>query len=169
MNQHQAINHENYSSYLNEHYLGSEGGVNAFKAAAATWSDTPHEIAFESLCQQVMADREDLRRIINDLGYRPHPFKHLLTHAVRVLGRINPINLLRRRRTGVAQVELEVLVGMLRAKLTMWETLLLVSAKDPRLDTGLLEDLHRRAMEQIDQVRTVIEKTWEERFLVEAD
>lgn len=169
MSQNQSINHEIYSNYLNEHYLGSEGGINAFRAAAATWNQTPHENTFKSLCQQVMADRDDLRRIINQLGYHPHPFKNLLTHVVRILGRLNPVNVLRKRRTGMAQIELEVLIGMLRAKLSMWETLLLVSAKDPRLDTELLQDLRRRASEQIDQVRSVIEKTWEQRFLVGAN
>ncbi len=169
MSQNQSINHEIYSNYLNEHYLGSEGGINAFRAAAATWNQTPHENTFKSLCQQVMADRDDLRRIINQLGYHPHPFKNLLTHVVRILGRLNPVNVLRKRRTGMAQIELEVLIGMLRAKLSMWETLLLVSAKDPRLDTELLQDLRRRASEQIDQVRSVIEKTWQQRFLVGAN
>lgn len=169
MSQNQSINHEIYSNYLNEHYLGSEGGINAFRAAAATWNQTPHENTFKSLCQQVMADRDDLRRIINQLGYHPHPFKNLLTHVVRILGRLNPVNVLRKRRTGMAQIELEVLIGMLRAKLSMWETLLLVSAKDPRLDTELLQDLRKRASEQIDQVRSVIEKTWQQRFLVGAN
>lgn len=169
MSQNQSINHEIYSNYLNEHYLGSEGGINAFRAAAVTWNQTPHENTFKSLCQQVMADRDDLRRIINQLGYHPHPFKNLLTHVVRILGRLNPVNVLRKRRTGMAQIELEVLIGMLRAKLSMWETLLLVSAKDPRLDTELLQDLRRRASEQIDQVRSVIEKTWQQRFLVGAN
>ena len=169
MSQNQSINHEIYSNYLNEHYLGSEGGINAFRAAAVTWNQTPHENTFKSLCQQVMADRDDLRRIINQLGYHPHPFKNLLTHVVRILGRLNPVNVLRKRRTGMAQIELEVLIGMLRAKLSMWETLLLVSAKDPRLDTELLQDLRKRASEQIDQVRSVIEKTWQQRFLVGAN
>lgn len=165
MNQRRAINHKTYSSYLNEHYLGSEGGINAFKAAAGTWKGTAHEHGFNSLCQQVMADRDDLHRIMTSLGYRPQPFKHLLTHLVRLLGRFNPVNILRRRRTGLSQVELEVLTGMLRAKQAMWETLLLVSAKDPRLDAPLLRKLHERATNQIDQVRSIIQETWEERFL----
>lgn len=169
MDQSRAINHKTYSSYLNEHYLGSEGGVNAFKAAADTWQGTAHESGFNSLCQQVMADRDDLRRIMTALGYRPQPFKLLLTHLVRLLGRFNPVNILRRRRTGLSQVELEVLAGMLRAKQAMWETLLLVSAKDPRLNTLLLRELHTRATDQIEQVQSIIEMTWEERFLLGKD
>lgn len=161
----QGINHETYSYYLNEHFLGSEGGVNAFKAASDTWRDTPHEAALQSLIRQVMDDQEDLDRLINRLGYGHHALKILLTHAVRLLGRINPVNILRRRRAGLAQVELDVLIGMLNAKLAMWDTLLLVAEKDSRLDTDLLDDLRRRAKDQIEQVSRIIEATWEERFV----
>ncbi|WP_411731021.1 hypothetical protein [Paeniglutamicibacter sp.] len=164
MNDFRGVSHQTYSNYLNEHFLGSEGGVNAFRAAADTWKGTEHEAAFLSLCRQVMTDREDLRLLIDRLGYGGHPLKIVFTHAVRLLGRVNPVNLLRRRQAGTAQVELDVLAGMLRAKLSMWETLILIAAKDPRLDADLLRDLQARAIDQIDQVRGIIGATWEERF-----
>lgn len=164
MNDSRGVSHETLSNYLNEHFLGSEGGVNAFRAAADTWKGTAHEAALLSLCRQVMADREDLGGLVKRLGYGGHPLKAVFTHAVRLLGRVNPVNLLRRRHSGLAQVELDVLTGMLNAKLAMWDTLLLVAGKDPRLDTALLRDLKARATDQISQVRGVIEATWEERF-----
>lgn len=164
MNDFRGVSHQTLSNYLNEHFLGSEGGVNAFRAAADTWKGTAQEAALLSLCRQVMADREDLRGLIDRLGYGGHPLKIAFTHAVRLVGRVNPVNLLRQRQAGLAQVELDVLTGMLRAKLAMWETLLLVAAKDPRFDAALLRDLQARATDQINQVRGIIEATWEERF-----
>ncbi|MCV9994093.1 hypothetical protein OIU93_07235 [Paeniglutamicibacter sp. ZC-3] len=164
MNDFRGVSHQTLSNYLNEHFLGSEGGVNAFRAAADTWKGTAHEAALLSLCRQVMADREDLRSLIDRLGYDGHPLKITFTHVVRLVGRVNPVNLLRRRQAGLAQVELDVLTGMLRAKLAMWETLLLVATKDPRFDAALLRDLQARATDQINQVRGIIEATWEERF-----
>jgi hypothetical protein len=161
----QCINDTTFSNYLNEHFLGSEGGVNAFKAASDTWRGTPHEATLKTLSRQVMDDQEDLERLINRLGYGHHLAKSLFTHAVRFLGRINPVNILRRRRAGLAQIELDVLIGMLNAKLAMWDTLLLIAEKDTRLDTDLLDDLRRRAMDQIHQVSEIIEATWEERFV----
>lgn len=164
MNDFRGVSHQTLSNYLNEHSLGSEGGVNAFRAAADTWKGTVHEATLLSLCRQVMADREDLRKLIDRLGYGGHPLKIAFTHAIRLVGRVNPVNLLRQRQAGLAQVELDVLTGMLRAKLAMWETLLLVATKDPRFDAALLRDLQARATDQITQVHGIIEATWEERF-----
>lgn len=167
MEEHRGINHSIYSNYLNEHLLGSEGGVNAFKAAADTWRGTPHEGAFKSLARQVKADQDDLHRIIRSLGYDHAPLRSALTIGVRLAGRINPVNLLRRRKVGMAQVELDTLTGMLRAKLSMWETLLLLQSRDPRLDAALLKDLQRRAEDQFNQVRDIIEASCEERFFAD--
>jgi hypothetical protein len=164
MNDVQAVNHQTLSNYLNQHFLGSEGGVNAFRAAADTWKGTAQEAALLSLCRQVMTDRQDLRHLIEKLGYEVHPLKLAFTHVVRLAGRVNPVNLLRKQQAGMAQVELDVLAGMLNAKLAMWETLLLVAEKDPRLDAVSLSDLQARATDQITQVRGIIEATWEQRF-----
>jgi hypothetical protein len=164
MNDFRGVSHQTLSNYLNQHFLGSEGGVNAFRAAADTWKGTAQEAALLSLCRQVMTDRQDLRNLIEKLGYEVHPLKLAFTQAVRLAGRVNPVNLLRKQQAGMAQVELDVLAGMLRAKLSMWETLLLVAEKDPRLDAASLRDLQARATDQITQVRGIIEATWAQRF-----
>lgn len=159
-----TINHTMYSTYLSEHLLGSEGGISAFKAASKTWKGTPAEHQFLSLVQQVADDHSDLEKIIRTLGYRPHPVKRVLTQGVRLAGRLNPVNVLRHQKAGMTQVELDILLGMLRAKKAMWETLLLVSARDGRLEVPLLEDLVRRADSQLQQVSYIIEQTWDTRF-----
>lgn len=159
-----GINHTMYSTYLNEHLLGSEGGIAAFQAASRTWRGTPAEQQFASLARQVADDHADLEKIIRTLGYRPHPVKQVLTHGARLAGRLNPVNILRQKNSGMTQVELDILLGMLRAKKGMWETLLLVAARDARLEVPLLENLNRRADDQIHQVLDIIERTWERRF-----
>ncbi|MGB9034711.1 MAG: hypothetical protein WCC45_09355 [Paeniglutamicibacter sp.] len=164
MNDFRGVSHQTLSNYLNQHLLGSEGGVNAFRAAADTWKGTAQEPMLLSLARQVMADQEDLQNMVHRLGYGGHPLKLTLSHAVRAVGRVNPVNLLRKRKAGLAQVELDVLIGMLNAKLAMWDTLQLVAGKDHRFDTALLDDLKVRANDQITQVKEIIEATWEERF-----
>lgn len=163
-----AINHSMYAAYLSQHLLGSEGGINAFKAAARSWKDTPVEHQLASLARQVADDHADLERIIRSLGYRPHPLKQALTHGVRWAGRLNPVNVLRRNDAAMTQVELDVLLGMLRAKKAMWFTLLLVATRDGRLDVALLQDLDQRADHQIEQVHDIISRTWEGRFFQDA-
>lgn len=165
MNQHTAhANHSMYSTYLNEHLLGSEGGIFAFKAAARTWKGTAAEDQFESLARKVSEDHADLTKIMRTLGYGPHPVKRFLTQGVRLLGRANPVNILRQQKTGMTQVELDILIGMLSAKKAMWETLLHVATRDGRLDVPLLRELDRRAAAQIHQVQDIIGQTWEARF-----
>ena len=163
-----SISHSMYATYLNEHLLGSEGGINAFKAATRTWRGTAQEQQFESLARQVADDHTDLETIMRSLGYRPHPMKQVLTTGVRLAGRINPVNVLRRRTAGMTQVELDVLMGLLRAKKAMWETLLLVATRDRRLEAGMLENLMLRADSQLQQVKDIIERTWEGRFFNES-
>ncbi len=159
-----GINHTMYSSYLNEHLLGSEGGIHAFKAAARTWEGTAAERQLNSLSRQVSEDHADLCKIMRTLDYRSHPVKHLLTQGVRLVGRVNPVNILRQQKAGMTQIELDILMGMVRAKKAMWETLLMVATRDKRLDVPLLQDLSNRADCQIDQVRGIISHSWEERF-----
>lgn len=159
-----TINHSMYFAYLSQHLLGSEGGMNAFRAAASTWKDTPVEHQLTSLARQVSDDHADLEKIIRSLGYRPHPLKQVLTHGVRWAGRLNPVNFLRKNDAAMTQVELDVLQGMLRAKKAMWTTLLLVATRDGRLDVALLQDLDQRADHQIEQVTDIIARTWEGRF-----
>ncbi|WP_029069112.1 hypothetical protein [Jonesia quinghaiensis] len=158
------IDHDSYANYLNQHFLGSEAGLRAFKAAVRTWKDTPQEKKLKSLVRQVNADRSDLKRILRDLGYKQKGFKRALTGVARLAGHLNPVNLFRLQRSSVGQLELDILTGMLRAKLAMWQTLEMVAEYDDRLDKKLLADLRHRAESQMKQVVAIIDETWDARF-----
>ena len=162
----ERIDHSSYANYLNQHFLGSEAGLRAFKAAVRTWRGTPQEKALRSLVHQVNADRRDLKRILRDLGYKQKGFKRALTGVARLAGHVNPVNFFRLQRASVGQLELDILTGLLRAKLAMWQTLSMVADHDDRLDAALLQDLKDRAESQMDQVVQIINDTWEERFFV---
>jgi len=160
-----SFDHRLYSAYLNEHLLASEAGVKAFKAAADTWEGTEYRSVFLDLVRQIDDDKRDLVRLMSTLGYRPHPVKQALTLAANALGRINPVNLMRSKKGGMTQLELDVLVGMVTAKKMMWETLTMLSAVDKRLDPAQLADLTRRAEDQIRQIRDVNTETYLRRFV----
>ncbi|MCR8669610.1 hypothetical protein [Agrococcus sp. HG114] len=159
-----ASAHANLSTYLNEHLLASEGGVRAFHAAAKTFEGSPHEQALLALADEVDRDRRDLARIIQGLGYRPKGWKRVLTVVLRAGGSVNPVNLLRLRRSSMAQFELDFLTGAVRAKLSMWQALLELSETDPRPDRALLDDLVRRAEHQIAELQRISRETVRERF-----
>lgn len=155
---------ERLAAYLNEHLLGSEGGVEAFRAAGRTWAGTPHAAAIERLAADVARDRRDLARLVLSLGLRPARWKRLLTGALRAIGAAAPYNLLRRRRASTAQLELDVLMGAVRAKLAMWEVLHELARIDARIDALLAERLRERAERQLDELRRVSLATCAERF-----
>lgn len=156
---------EHLAAYLNEHLLAGEGGVQAFHAAARTFEGSSHERALLALADEIARDRRDLARIIHRLGFRPAGWKRMLTLAIKAAGSINPVNLLRQRRSSMAQFELDFLTGAVRAKLSMWEALLELSESDDRFDRALLLDLERRAEEQIAEIQRINRETVRERFL----
>lgn len=150
--------------YLGGHLTGSRSGLQQFKAAVETWADTPHEQRMASLVQQVKADQDDLRRIMDALGYEEPALGKLVAPVALLAGRLNPFNPLRGRTFSLAQVQLDVLVGLLNAKLRMWRTLQHVVPSEPRLDDALLVDLCQRAESQIRQLTSISDESWPERF-----
>lgn len=68
----------------------------------------------------------------------------------------------------MAQLELDVLTGMVRAKLSMWRTLMEVSEHWERLDADLLQDLADRAGQQIAELERISIETCHERFVEES-
>lgn len=157
--------HDHLAAYLNEHLLASEGGLKAFDAAARTWAGTRHEQTLHALADEIARDRKDLALLIERLGYRPAGWKRLLTLAFRAGGSANPVNFLRMRGGSMAQLELDVLTGMVRAKVSMWDALLTLAEHDPRLDVRMLEALRRRAEQQITELQNVAKATVRDRFL----
>ena len=155
--------------YLSEHLLGSASGLEHFRAARQTWAGTSHEGRLESLYQQITDDQRDLKKLIAALGYTPHPAVRLAMPLANLAGRFNPLNPLRRRRSSMAQSQLDMLTGLLNAKLAMWRTLLLACDADDRLDAALLKDLSRRAQSQIRQLAELSDSTWSDHFPAEQE
>lgn len=156
---------DNLATYLNEHLLASEGGVQAFKAAAHTFEGTRHAAALLALSDEIARDRRDLAKIIDRLDFRPKGWKRMLTVVLRVGGRLNPVNVLRLRRGSLAQFELDFLTGAVRAKQSMWDALLELAEDDPRQDRKLLHSLQLRADQQIAEIQRINRETVRERFL----
>lgn len=157
------------AAYLNEHLLASEGGVQAFKAAARTFEGTKHEAELLALADEIARDRRDLARLIQHLGYRPKGWKRLLTVVLRAGGSVNPVNLLRIRRSSLAQFELDFLTGAVRAKRSMWDALLELAEDDRRFEVRMLRALQLRADQQIAELARINRETVRERFLPHRD
>lgn len=150
--------------YLNEHLLASEGGLHAFRAGLDTWRGTGQEEALRFLVEDIARDRRDLARLIRRLGHRPALWKRLLTAAFRIGGRLGPLNPRRTRDGSAAQLELDTLTGMVRAKLSMWDALLECADAVPGLERAALAELRERAVRQIETIQRISLVTCRARF-----
>lgn len=160
-----SVDREMLEDYLNQHLLGSRPGVQAFRAAAQTWADTPHEATLTRLAERVEARQDRLRALIESLGFSTPPTARALGAVAAAGGRLNPVNALRSRGTGWAQVELEVLMGALRSQTEMWRLLEHLAPYEPALDAAEMRRAQELTLEGVEQLQHVVDATLTERFL----
>ena len=148
------LDHDKYSAYLNQHLTASDAGVKAFKAAAETWGDTPWEQVFLQLNPELEGSHDKVKALIARLGYEVSTTRTILAGVAEVAGRFNPLNLTRDNDGLMTQMEFDGLAAALRAQQMMWETLVVLSEIDDRLDRAecqamvdLCEDQRRRVVE----------------------
>lgn len=151
------LDHDMYSMYLTEHYLGASSGVQAFKAAASAWEGSAVGDQLQQLTEEIEGDRETLGDLIRTLGYSVGPVKQAAAAGAQVAGRLNPLNLLRAHQDAGARIEIETLTGLVRAKRCLWETLLTLSAVDSRLDADQFRGLANLARSQEDRLDGMIQ------------
>lgn len=151
--------------FLNQHLLGSRSGVKAFCAAEQTWAGTPQEAALRRLGDAVQDDQDRLEALIGELGLRTPLVDRAAGAAAEVGGRLNPVNALRTRGSGWTQVELDLLQGMLQAKLSMWRVLEQLAPHLPAVDAAEMRGLCEKTAEQRRGVERITSETLAGRFL----
>lgn len=146
-------------AYLVEHFLGSSPGIRAFEAAASTWEGTPTGAILTEATGSVREAREELRSLIEELGFRITVAEKGAAGVSQAAGRANPVNLLHRGQGALARIELETLTGMVRAQRCMWESLIALCTVDPRLDRARMERLATVARGVEDALAAELERT----------
>ncbi len=136
--------------YLRDHMAGATAGVNLFRRVAGGHSDYEVRTQVARLSTQIQQDRSALGKIMTDLGIRQISFTMLAGVLGELVGRFKPNGHLTTRSPGADVLELEVLTAAVQGKARLWETLLALAEKDPRLDTDQLRDLSERATDQRD-------------------
>lgn len=154
-----AVDRDLLRTYLVQHYLGASSGIRAFQAASGSWEGTPAGEMLADATDAVMGARVELGRVIDRLGFSISPAEKAASGAAQVAGRLNPVNLLHRRRGALARIEIETLTGMLRAQRCMWEALVPVCADEPRLDLPTITRLARLARALEDRLADALERT----------
>jgi hypothetical protein len=135
--------------YLQDHYAGSTGGVELAKRTAKENTGTDFSGPLTRIAGEIREDRDTLRRIMDRLGVSPAPVKAGLAWAAEKAGRVKPNGQLRGYSPLGRLVEVEALITGVTGKLSLWRALQQVVDGEPRLDRRQLEDLERRADDQL--------------------
>lgn len=163
------LDHDKYSAYLTHHLVAADAGVQAFKAAADTWKDTPYEHVFLELHEGLGESKEKLKRLIEELGYEISTTRNVVHGLVELVGRINPLNITRNEDGLMTQSEIDALAGAIRAQQMMWETLLVLADIDDRLDADDCQMMIERCEDQRGRVLEVNRATAKDRFTLNPD
>lgn len=143
------MNDETLRNYLQNHWVAATAGTAVFRRVGRTHGDPVAAAAISSLAEEVAADQDSLRRIMDAVGAQPARAGTVAGRLSATLGRIKPNGSLLRRTALTDVLELEGLRTAVTAKRAGWELLLALTAHDDRLDEALLHDLHHRADRQV--------------------
>ncbi|MCC2591894.1 hypothetical protein LKO27_00415 [Tessaracoccus sp. OS52] len=159
-----ALDHDKYSAYLNQHLVAADAGVQAFKAAADTWSGTPWEGTFNQLHGELEDSHTKVKELIERLGYEVSTVRNVVSGLAAAAGRLNPLNPTRSNDGLMTQAEMDALVAAVRGQQMMWETLLVLTAVDDRFSEAECQAMIDRCEDQRRRVVEVSAATAPARF-----
>lgn len=116
------------------------------------------------LSRAIAADKHELERLIGRLGFKISPVKSVLAQAGAQMSRLSPLNPARSKNGMGGQLELEGLQSAVRGKESLWDTLLVLSEFDSRLDATELKRLRARAQDQQERLAGIMRETTPGRF-----
>ena len=143
------------ATYLHDHLAGSDAGVEMARKLQKRVAGTPDAATLGRLADDVEYDREELRRLVEQLGENCHPLKravgwvagkaHQLAVAEPLTGDEH-LGLMRHAESMALGIE---------GKLGLWTALLAVAPDHPELAAVDLAQLADRAREQRGRVEAV--------------
>ena len=135
--------------YLQDHYAGSTGGLELAKRSAKENEGTEFGGPLTRIAGEIREDRDALKRMMDRLDVNAAPVKAGLAWAAEKAGRVKPNGQLRGYSPLGRLVEVEALITGVTGKLSLWRALQQVAPGESRLDLHELEDLERRANDQL--------------------
>ncbi len=137
--------------YLRDHRAGAAAGIRAAERLR-DHGDPPFRQPMTVLAREIAEDRDDLDRIMSDLGVTPSRLKAALAAAGSQLGRLKLNGRLARRAPLSDVLELEALGAGVMAKRDLWLALGVVEPTIPELDADRLVRLQQRAVDQLARI-----------------
>jgi len=141
-------------TYLNDHLAGANVGVELARRLHERAGTGPDAATLGRLAEEIENDRDELRRLIEQLGEAGHPMKRA---AGWLTGKVHRLTAkLPRAGEGLgALLETEALALGIEGKLKLWQALLAVAPAHPRLVETDLIRLAAWAREQHGRIETI--------------
>lgn len=141
--------------YLQDHLAGSTAGVELFRRAAGAHKGTALGDILETLTLEVTSDQQALEAVMAVLGVGPDRVKTAAAWAGEKVGRLKLNGALLHRSPLSDVVELEAMRLAVEGKAAGWRLLQALADADPRLAQVDLDDLLRRAGDQITRLESL--------------
>lgn len=139
--------------YLQDHHAGARFGLELARRAAGENEGTEYGDFLTALAADIDSDRRALEAIMDDLGVGTDRLKDVAAWASEKLGRLKLNGHLFDYAPLSRVLELEGLMGGVRAKLALWHALRELAPFEDRLDAERLDELAFRAEQQLEGLR----------------
>lgn len=137
------------TTYVAHHWAASKGGLDLFRRAARSQSSPEVRDALAAMADEVSEDRDRLRVIADAVGAGQARVAQAALSVGETLARAKLNGRLVRRSPLSDVLELEALLSAVHGKKAGWESLLVLSERDPRIPAAEVQDLLRRADRQL--------------------
>ncbi|KQZ70690.1 hypothetical protein [Nocardioides sp. Root151] len=150
---------------LQHHWAGSSAGVALFERVGRTHGDPEVAAEIRLMAAAVNDDREALRQIILKVGGKPSSVAATGARLAELLGRLKPNGRIVRRSPLTDVLELEMLRTAVSGKRSGWQLLRALAPHDSRLDERVLDELLRRAEDELTRLEKMHMRVGLERLL----
>ena len=144
------MNRRRLRIYLNDHLAAAAAVAARASACAAARRDTDLDVAIAAFADEAAEDRDEIIRVMYDLGLRRNHVKVAAAIAAERTGRLKLNGSLVRYSPLSRLEELELFTAGAAANALMWETMRELSDVEPRLDASKAAARQRRASERSD-------------------
>jgi hypothetical protein len=139
--------------YLRDHFAGAAAGVALAERCQRANADTALGDLLAELVDEIAADRDSLRRIMDALDVSENQVKAVLGQAAELVGRLKTNGMLTTYSPSSRVLELEGLLAGVDAKRNLWRCLRTAASSRTELDAAELDALIERADSQRARLR----------------
>jgi nucleoside-diphosphate-sugar epimerase len=134
--------------YLSDHFTGSTAGLERIERMVEAYRDTPFHGELAEIAEQIRAERELIRSVLDALGVPRRPYRQAAAWVAERVGRLKLDGRLLARSPMTAVLEAELMRSAILGKIGGWQTLG-EHAQDLGLDPAQLAELIETAEHQI--------------------